>query len=95
MVHSPPGSVVMAAVIRGAGPSHAVAGVALHLIPDRATGDRRQVSQRAIAGLVGPLDQSFEFGHLFVMLKQAAHPLAGEGQPPQADVVAAALDEHR
>jgi hypothetical protein len=51
--------------------------------------------ERTVAGLVGPVLDAVQRVPLLLVGKEPVLPLRGEPEPAQADVVAAALDEHR
>ena len=94
VLHPPPGGVIEALAVGGAGPAHAVARVALHLVPDTVSRERGQVGERAVRGVLGPGSDLHELGPLGIVGEQAPGSLERQPQPPQAQVVAAALHEH-
>ncbi len=75
-------------------PPQAIAAVAGHFIPDGAAGPKRQIAPRPVERVPRPLDQSLQALQIVFAGKQAASSFTGQLQPPQADVVAAPLDQH-
>ena len=95
MVSPPPGLVVEAILIARAGPAHAVAVVAGHLVPDGRMGAKIEVRQRAVAAFLRPGGQLPKLGEVLIFAEEARSAGQGPVQPPQADVVAPPFHQHR
>ena len=91
----PPGAVVETVVVGGARPAHAVAVVAGHFVPHLADGAKIEVRKRAVPGLLRPGADRAEIVELLLLGKQSRRAAQGIVQPPQAEVIAAALGQHR
>ena len=90
----PPGAVVETVVVRGACPPHAIAMVAGHFVPHLATG-RKSRSESEPSPVC--FDQAPIAGDRRTLLlgEQSRRAAQGILQPPQAEVIAAALGQHR
>ena len=95
MPDPPPRRVVEALLMGRAAAAHAIAGVACNLVPHGGSRQGLEIGPRAVAGLPRPGGEGEQFSPFSLFGKQAAGPLEGEPQPPQAHVVAPPFDEHR
>ena len=92
--HPAPGLVKEALLVSRAVAAQAVAVLALHGLPDGGARSKIQVRATAVAGSIRPEPDGGELVHVLGPLEQRILALDRDVQPPQADVVRPALDQH-
>ena len=94
MAHPPPGLVVEACGVGGTFAAHAVGAVAGHFVPHRGRRLVGEIGERAVGRVARPGLDLAELLVLFFLAEQARGPAQGVFHPPQAEVIAPALDQH-
>ena len=93
VLHAPARRLVEALVVGRAAAAHAVAGVALDMLPHAAARQLRQRRERPVGRLVGPVLDEVERVLLLLAVADLRLLLAGDAHAPQRHIVPAALAE--